>query len=648
MKRKLLCLAAALLLVLGLFPGAALAQGEDVIPDEGLKKAINEALNAGKPDDEKRPVDAVVTEADMKGLSRLSVYSEDGVKSLEGLQYAVNLTSLSIKGTVEGLEEIEGLAKLTQLTITDNDSLGDLTVLGKKPELTKLTVSSNDNMVSLDGLSGTACPMLQELDCSRCKNLSDISALANHSLPSLRIADFEGYNAISDISALKGYTSLEELELEKVVITDGNRMSYRAAVSSLTNLKELSMPYCEISDEDTVMFAPLKKLESLVLNINNLTNTEFCDSLPDTMITLGLHGNNIADMDNLARFKNLEILGMGDNMVTDFSFTSGMTALTAEDVRHAEGIKNYPMRETYRVGSPDAPVEIEGNQIVIDNPYIGADGTPISFKGAETDPASTVSYDSSANEIIVTNPSTSRLNPTTVTLKYNLPVSGGEHKVSRLVIQVYAKEKVSYTISYDWGTEVPEGAVLPADSQEYDNLSAAQAALDSSFTNQTKIRGEKDGKEGVWQFSGWTTTLEDGVLKAVGQWTFAADVPETTEEAESSETPETTEAEESSEMPETTKAEESSEAPEITKAEESSETPETTKAEESSGMPETTKAEESTAVPETTAAPEAAADGKTPPTGDAGNGSLWGSLFAVSAVGVLTAVLAGKGRRKKA
>ena len=236
----------------------------------------------------------------------------------------------------------------------------------------------------------------------------------------------------------------------------------------------------------------------------------------------------------------------------------------------------------------------------------------------------------------MTNPSTSRLNPTTVTLEYNLPVSGGDYKVSRLVIQVYAKEKVSYTISYDWGTEAPEGAVLPADSQEYDNLSAAQAALDSSFTNQTKIRGEKDGKEGVWQFSGWTATLEDGVLKAVGQWTFAADVPETTEEAESSETPETTEAEESSETPETTKAEESSE------------TPETTKAEESSKAPETTKAEESTAVPETTAAPEAAADGKTPPTGDAGNGSLWGSLFAVSAVGVLTAVLAGKGRRKKA
>ena len=636
MKRKLFCLAAALLLALGLFSGAALAQGENVIPDEGLKKVINETLNAGKPDGEKRPVNAAVTEADMERLTRLSIDSEDGVKSLEGLWYAENLTSLSINGTVEGLVEIKGLAELTQLTITDNDFLGDLTVLGKKPELTKLTVSSNDNLVSLDGLSGTACPKLQELDCSRCENLSDISALENHSLSTLKIADFEGYNAISDISALNGYTFLEELELEKVAITDENRASYRETVSSLTNLKELSMPYCEIGDADTVMFAPLKNLESLVLNINNLTNTEFCDRLPATMTTLSLHGNDISDMDNLARFKNLEILGMGDNMVTDFSFTSGMTTLTAGSVRHAEGIENYPMRETYTVGSPDAPVEIEGNQIVIDNPYIGADGTPISFKGAKTDSASTVSYDSAANEIIVTNPSTSRLNPTTVTLEYNLPVSGGEHKVSRLVIQVYAKEKVSYTISYDWGTEVPEGAVLPADSQEYDNLSAAQAALDSSFTNQTKIRGEKDGKEGVWQFSGWTATLEDGVLKAVGQWTFAADVPETTEEAESSETPETTEAEESSEAPETTKAEESSE------------TPETTKAEESSEVPETTEAEESTAVPETTAAPEAAADGKTPPTGDAGNGSFWGSLFAVSAVGVLAAVLAGKGRRKKA
>ena len=92
---------------------------------------------------------------------------------------------------------------------------------------------------------------------------------------------------------LKGYTSIEELELEKVEITGENREAYKETVSSMTGLETLYMPYCDITDEDTEMFSTLKKLQTLVLNMNKLTSTEFCDKLPADIKVLGLLDNDI-------------------------------------------------------------------------------------------------------------------------------------------------------------------------------------------------------------------------------------------------------------------------------------------------------------------------------------------------------------------
>ncbi|MFR4462986.1 MAG: SHIRT domain-containing protein [Bacteroides xylanisolvens] len=68
-------------------------------------------------------------------------------------------------------------------------------------------------------------------------------------------------------------------------------------------------------------------------------------------------------------------------------------------------------------------------------------------------------------------------------------------------------------MAYDWGKEVPEGIDLPVDNKEYATQADAEAAVNQSYSNGTTVKGEKNGKEGVWTFSGWTISVDGLVVK---------------------------------------------------------------------------------------------------------------------------------------
>ena len=278
------------MLVIGLAPTSVLAEVPGVsvnveegvnIPDPNFRKLINNELGHSE--------DAAVTAEDMKEITYLSINGSSDVADIEGIQYAVNLESLNMTGDIKSVDKIAGLTKLRRLTIAGNNLLRDLSLLGSKPDLTLLDVNNCTNLTSLAGITVENYPKLEELSCSRCTALNDISALSGEEIPTLIAADFEDC-AIADISPLKGYTSIEELELEKVEITGENREAYKETVSSMTGLKTLYMPYCDITDEDTEMFSTLENLQTLVLNMNDLTSTDFCDQLPQEIEVLSLHG----------------------------------------------------------------------------------------------------------------------------------------------------------------------------------------------------------------------------------------------------------------------------------------------------------------------------------------------------------------------
>lgn len=91
---------------------------------------------------------------------------------------------------------------------------------------------------------------------------------------------------------------------------------------------------------------------------------------------------------------------------------------------------------------------------------------------------------------------------------------------SNTVTITVTEKAVTYTVSYDWGTEFPEGVTLPTDTGAYHRVQDAEAAMDKTYTASSTANAQKDGKDGTWIFSGWTATVENTVVKFTGKWTF--------------------------------------------------------------------------------------------------------------------------------
>ena len=91
---------------------------------------------------------------------------------------------------------------------------------------------------------------------------------------------------------------------------------------------------------------------------------------------------------------------------------------------------------------------------------------------------------------------------------------------SNMATITVTKKAVTYTVSYDWGTEFPNGESLPSDSREYQSVQDAEADMDTTYTDGFTSDTPKDGKDGTWTFSGWTARVEDTVVKFIGAWTF--------------------------------------------------------------------------------------------------------------------------------
>ena len=91
---------------------------------------------------------------------------------------------------------------------------------------------------------------------------------------------------------------------------------------------------------------------------------------------------------------------------------------------------------------------------------------------------------------------------------------------SNTVAITVTEKAVTYTVSYDWGTEFPEGVTLPTDIVAYQSVQAAEAAMDKTYTASSTSTAQKGGKDGTWTFSGWTAMVENTVVKFGGKWTF--------------------------------------------------------------------------------------------------------------------------------
>ena len=112
------------------------------ILDAALEKAVRRALN--KPTGN-------LTCANMEKLTMLDADADldsegdpEIIDNLQGLQFAVNLTTLSLNGNnVSELGPLSGLTKLTELDLNENSEISDLKPLSGLTKLTKLLLYNN-------------------------------------------------------------------------------------------------------------------------------------------------------------------------------------------------------------------------------------------------------------------------------------------------------------------------------------------------------------------------------------------------------------------------------------------------------------------------------------------------------------------------
>ena len=96
----------------------------------------------------------------------------------------------------------------------------------------------------------------------------------------------------------------------------------------------------------------------------------------------------------------------------------------------------------------------------------------------------------------------------------------------------------TYKVVYKWdgGDGVPADVILPTDNHPYDSEIEAKNAMDKTITSASTSNAQKDGKEGLWKFSGWTasdpvaSTTEENteVITFTGRWTFTEKVVKVT------------------------------------------------------------------------------------------------------------------------
>ena len=242
------------------------------IPDANLRAAIEAALGKASG--------APITQAEMATLTRIDAPNE-GIRSLTGLEHAINLTRLELGGAWADGEWV------------NSNDISDLAPLSNLTNLTWLFLSNN-SISDISALSNLTNMTTMGLDVN---SISDISALANlANLESLSLNN----NSNSDISALSNLTNLESLSL------DDNSISDISALSNLTNLVDLSLWYNSISDI------------SALANLTNLT-------------WLYLNWNSISDISALTNLTNLQLLGLGDNSISDISPLVSNTGLGSGD-----------------------------------------------------------------------------------------------------------------------------------------------------------------------------------------------------------------------------------------------------------------------------------------------------------------------------
>ena len=279
-----------------------------------------------------------------------SFVGDQQIKSIVGLEKAVNLKQLTIsgnpddsRGALRDISPLRGLKNLELLRLSHNDII-DISPVAGLTNLKHLFLSHNQ-IKKIDAVKNLT--NLESLDFARNmgeERISDISPIAN--LTKLKLLGLSDAN-IPDISILKNLVNLETFMANDSKIED---------ISVLKNAKNLRLLYVEknkISDVSVVK--DLVNLEELYLRHNSISEIDF--SKLTKLRDVSVEDNKIRDYSSLEKLSALEQVNLSKQNI-DLNKEYALDGNSVEIDMPIIGIKSHAKEGTLKVTSDNDKVKV--------------------------------------------------------------------------------------------------------------------------------------------------------------------------------------------------------------------------------------------------------------------------------------------------
>ncbi|MBO1002470.1 DUF2252 family protein [Pseudogracilibacillus auburnensis] len=253
---------------------------EVVIEDKALHQAIQQELE--------KLGHTEMTHETLAEIKKLEKIRDKGIKSIEGIQYLVNLEKLELRSNeIADLTPLKTLKQLQSIDLRENN-ISSLAGIADLHKLKSLDVRSNyiESLEPIRNLTN-----LESIDI-RNNQVTNIEAVQQ--LTSLKKFSARN-NGINDLSPLANLVELQELNLHSNQVVD------LSPISNLTKLKELVLRRNQIVD-----ITPLQHL--LALKDVNLRDNDIADLGPlsehqHLTVRLHLDGNSrLVDFSAIAHY----------------------------------------------------------------------------------------------------------------------------------------------------------------------------------------------------------------------------------------------------------------------------------------------------------------------------------------------------------
>ena len=278
-----------------------------------------------------------------------SFVGDQQIKSIVGLEKAVNLKQLTIsgnpddsRGALRDISPLRGLKNLELLRLSHNDII-DISPVEGLTNLKHLFLSHNQikNIDAVKNLTN-----LESLDFARNigeERISDISAIAN--LTKLKLLGLSDAN-IPDISVLKNLVNLETFMANDSKIED---------ISMLKNARNLKILYLDKNKiTDVSVVKDLVELTELYLRNNNISEIDF--SKLTKLSDVNVQGNKISDYSSLEKLTALKYVNLSKQNV-DLNREYILDSNSVEMDMPIVGLKSHAKEGTIKVTSDNDKVK---------------------------------------------------------------------------------------------------------------------------------------------------------------------------------------------------------------------------------------------------------------------------------------------------